>query len=285
MSCDVSLATLFSQTVHTSNTQHEPAHMSENLRAHSRTCVWSAVQTCIRPSWCHCHWLSLASVKSRLVLPFWYWLTRVVPDKGPLNGCVCVCVLEKESILLSGIIKTRDACDGTFKRSERHICIQPIRELNYTIMTVCRAYKILSLSKALQYIRRHVDRWPTCWSTCRWSESTFTNSANPKYPDNLKADFMHMCTCLSCVVTHVNLLCFLDFTVHIIFAQIFEWMPLLLLLYMSIIMVALSHYCCRTTLQCQCHVSPAKEQSQYLSAPVQREHKTCPGVNPQRNTP
>ena len=37
--------------------------------------------------------LSLASVKSRLVLPFWYLLTRVVPEKGPLNGCVCVCVL------------------------------------------------------------------------------------------------------------------------------------------------------------------------------------------------
>ena len=35
--------------------------------------------------------LSLASVKSRLVLPFWYRLTRVVLDKGPLNGCVCVC--------------------------------------------------------------------------------------------------------------------------------------------------------------------------------------------------
>jgi len=30
-----------------------------------------------------------ASVKSRLVLPVWYWLTRVVLDKGPLNGCVC----------------------------------------------------------------------------------------------------------------------------------------------------------------------------------------------------
>ena len=26
--------------------------------------VWSEVQTCIRPSWCHCHSLSLASVKS-----------------------------------------------------------------------------------------------------------------------------------------------------------------------------------------------------------------------------
>ena len=31
----------------------------------------------------------LLSVKSRLDLPFWYWLTRVVLDKGPLNGCVC----------------------------------------------------------------------------------------------------------------------------------------------------------------------------------------------------
>ena len=54
--------------------------------------VWSEVQTCIWPSGFHCHSLSLAPVKSRLVLPFWYRLTRVVPDRGPLNGCVCVCV-------------------------------------------------------------------------------------------------------------------------------------------------------------------------------------------------
>jgi len=25
--------------------------------------------------------------KSSFVLPFWYWLTQVVPDKGLLNGC------------------------------------------------------------------------------------------------------------------------------------------------------------------------------------------------------
>ena len=43
--------------------------------------VWSEAQTCIWPGWCHCHWLSLASVKSRLVLPFWYRLTRVFPEK------------------------------------------------------------------------------------------------------------------------------------------------------------------------------------------------------------
>ena len=53
--------------------------------------VWGEVQTCIWPSWCHCHSLSHASVKSGLVIPLWYRLTRVVPDKGPLNGCVCVC--------------------------------------------------------------------------------------------------------------------------------------------------------------------------------------------------
>ena len=33
--------------------------------------------------------------------PFWYWLTWVVPDKGPLNGCVCVLglsVLKQQTI-------------------------------------------------------------------------------------------------------------------------------------------------------------------------------------------
>ena len=52
--------------------------------------VWSEVQTCIRPSWCHCHSLSFASVISRLVLLLWYRLTWVVPEKGPLNVCVCI---------------------------------------------------------------------------------------------------------------------------------------------------------------------------------------------------
>ena len=56
---------------------------------------WSEVQTCIWPSRCHCHSLSLPSVKSRLVFPFWYQLTRVVPDKGPLSRCVCVCVIQR----------------------------------------------------------------------------------------------------------------------------------------------------------------------------------------------
>ena len=51
--------------------------------------VCSKVQTCIGPSGLHSHSLSLVSVKSRLVLPFWYRLTRVVPDNThthPFNG-------------------------------------------------------------------------------------------------------------------------------------------------------------------------------------------------------
>ena len=61
--------------------------------------VWSEVQTCIWPSWCHCHSLSLASVKSRLVLAF-----LVPADPGSLGQwavkCVCVCVCVYKDILL-----------------------------------------------------------------------------------------------------------------------------------------------------------------------------------------
>ena len=52
--------------------------------------AWSELQTCICPSWCHCHSLSLASVKSRLVLSFWYRLTRIVPEKRAVKW-VCAC--------------------------------------------------------------------------------------------------------------------------------------------------------------------------------------------------
>jgi len=53
--------------------------------------VWSEVQTCICSSWCHCHSLSLASVKSRLVLPFWYRPAHLgSPGKMAVKR-VCVC--------------------------------------------------------------------------------------------------------------------------------------------------------------------------------------------------
>ena len=36
---------------------------------------------------------SLALFTSRLVLPLWYWLTQVVLEKRPLNGCSVVAVV------------------------------------------------------------------------------------------------------------------------------------------------------------------------------------------------
>ena len=45
--------------------------------------------------------LPLASVKSRLVLPFWYWLTQVVLNKGPFVTGVCVWVV-RILVLFSG---------------------------------------------------------------------------------------------------------------------------------------------------------------------------------------
>ena len=59
--------------------------------------IWDEMQTCIWPSRCHCHSLSLCSSKSRLVLPswflpFWYLLTRVVPDKFQKSSKTIVCV-------------------------------------------------------------------------------------------------------------------------------------------------------------------------------------------------
>ena len=53
----------------------------------------------------NCHSLSLASAKSRLVLPFWYWLTQVVPEKGHKTGvCVRACVKYREYSVPAKII-------------------------------------------------------------------------------------------------------------------------------------------------------------------------------------
>ena len=60
--------------------------------------VWSKVQTCIWHSGCHCHSLSLASVKSsylgtQIGFTFLVPAHHGSPGKGSLNGCVCVYLL------------------------------------------------------------------------------------------------------------------------------------------------------------------------------------------------
>jgi len=89
------------QTLFVGQQEGHPACKKLSDRVLAWLSVWSEVHTCIWPSWCHCHSLSLASVNSRWVLPFSYWLTWVVPDKGPLNGCVCMCLSDDSSLVRS----------------------------------------------------------------------------------------------------------------------------------------------------------------------------------------
>jgi len=49
-----------------------------------------------------------------LVLPFWYRLTQVVPEKGPLNGCVCVCVPVRQIRLLLTTVGINKLCLLTY---------------------------------------------------------------------------------------------------------------------------------------------------------------------------
>ena len=39
--------------------------------------------------------------KIQIGFPFWYRLTWVVPEKGPLNGCVCIYILLRVHICFS----------------------------------------------------------------------------------------------------------------------------------------------------------------------------------------
>ena len=56
--------------------------------------VWSEVQTCILPSWYHCHSLSLASVKSTLVFTF---LVPAHPGSPGKRAVKRVCILHQIS--------------------------------------------------------------------------------------------------------------------------------------------------------------------------------------------
>jgi len=67
-------------------------------------------------------------------LPFWYWLTRVVPEKWPLNGCVCVCVFLVPAHL----------------GSPGKMAIKRVRYVMFHIYTSCK-YLFMVLSYVLQH--------------------------------------------------------------------------------------------------------------------------------------
>jgi len=76
--------------------------LSGGMLACWRGYVWGKVQICIWPNWSDAaatHYLLLQWIEIGfifLVLPFWYWVTRIVPDKiqEGRKTVVCVCVLQ-----------------------------------------------------------------------------------------------------------------------------------------------------------------------------------------------
>ena len=64
-----------------------------------------------------------------MVLPFWYRLTRVVPEKGPLNVCVCVYIY----IYIYTRVQVR-----TGPYADNPMCPPPPEPCRCTVMS-CRA--------------------------------------------------------------------------------------------------------------------------------------------------
>ena len=105
--------------------------------------VWSEMQTCIWPRWCHYHSLSLASVKSRLILPFWYPTHPGSPWKRAVKRvCVCSCAVFDASLQLFALAFMShpsdllcsclclDIADDTFKqRQAERLARQQIRDI------------------------------------------------------------------------------------------------------------------------------------------------------------
>jgi len=90
--------------------------------------------------------MSLASVKSRLVLPIWYRLTRVVPDKGPLNSGVCISSLH---IFYSPkfLVQTRSITVIKLSKKEKQVTINIPRDNETAYLTDYTAIQRVSLNK------------------------------------------------------------------------------------------------------------------------------------------
>ena len=68
-----------------------------------------------------------SKIRIGLPLPFWYRLTRVVPDKGPLNGCVCVCVCVLTIVAAAVQLMSRLI----------HVCVKgekPVRNIKWIVL-------------------------------------------------------------------------------------------------------------------------------------------------------
>jgi len=104
----------------------------------------------------------LLQQKSRLVLPFWYRLTWVVPDNGPLNGWVCVCVCVCVPSRTAGSLSLTFSATKT---TRRYHAASLWRQSPTSDTTVSQSLS-LTLSSQIPPIRfiASVAEWLACWT-------------------------------------------------------------------------------------------------------------------------
>ena len=110
--------------------------------------VWGEVQICIWPSWCHWHSLSLASVKSRLVLTPAH---PGNPERSPEGHkmCVCACVWRACVLVNTGATGINDVTNG---QKQTNVLLCSTFTDNYSTYAV-RASALINLSGA--YVSQH----------------------------------------------------------------------------------------------------------------------------------
>jgi len=93
------------------------------------------------------------SSKSRLVCPFRYRLSRVVPDKGPLNGC-CSCITV-------AISNAKDCLRATSARKKLSVCSVSSLEFQFHFITSAEGgyvFGSVCLSVCLSYYSQTCER-------------------------------------------------------------------------------------------------------------------------------
>ena len=135
--------------------------------------------------------------KTQMVLPYWYRLTRLVPDKGPLSGCVHVCIYFVDlfsCIAVSLFNKLTYLLTNAIRKEFR----RPWRE-RVTSTSIAAGIGIergrLARSKrtwlAWSLPHRRLDAWPSWslawhWSaSATWSQATSLYSVAQNKPDYL----------------------------------------------------------------------------------------------------
>ena len=125
--------------------------------------VWSEVQTFIWPSWCHCHSLSLASVKSRLVFPFRY-RPKGVKGVGTLQCTRCQKWVHKKCSGIKGSMSkvTKSfICRG---------CLNLVTSAGRTSVDIGASAKLELVDKVLLPTWHAQCGW-RCWCNC-WGQNS-----------------------------------------------------------------------------------------------------------------